>query len=75
MSEWCDHYERLRLPKLGRGAWGRDLKSIIALVPVSERAAEVAPLFNLFLNNFDDGKDWDASHMQAVGYKLSQMFE
>ena len=46
----------------------RDLMSINIPMSVSELAAEVAPSFNLFLNSVEDGQDWNASHIQAVGY-------
>ena len=45
---------------------------------VSERAAELAPLYNAILYAFDDGEDWDPERIQqiqAVGYKLRQMIE
>ena len=45
---------------------------------VSERAAELAPLYNAILYAFDDGEDWDPERIQqiqAVGYKLRQMLE
>ena len=45
---------------------------------VSERAAELAPLYNAILCAFDDGEDWDPERIQqiqAVGYKLRQLLE
>ena len=45
---------------------------------VSERAAELAPLYNAILCAFDDGEDWDPERIQqiqAVGYKLRRMLE
>ena len=42
---------------------------------VTDRVAELAPSYNAILDAFEDGDDWDASHIQAVGYKLRSMLE